>query len=618
MRWIVRICILWLLASAAPALAQSRVALVVGESAYRTVSPLANPGADARLVADTLARAGFDVRLGLDLDKAALEAALDDFARDAQTADVAAVYFAGHGLESGGRNWLIPVDAAIRAAGDVTGAAVPFEAVARSLVGAKVKLVALDACRDNPFAARVAEGGAINRGLSEVELDGYVVIYAAGVGAVALDGQGNSPFAQSFARWVGEPNVDLRLLAGRIRDDVIATTTGRQRPFVSASLPGDVTVLAPGAPGTVRGAATVRRRPSAYFEYVRTVRPDDCVQTVEVKCLTRQATLAESRLVTFEDDGRMRVWSIDGAARQRTETPQDYKERAFALGGGAVAFSGAELDMIGVNTELETIALATGRRAQGVVSHWSDEPSLELVTRAPQMAVYSYDGDCRLGFVDLRTYKVVGEAVWAIPLACGEGKVEWIFDDEKSDRVLASVSTLYQGATRREVLLMTAGAGRLDCRIPGAAADAAFDGQGRVHVGGADGAIVAYDRQCHALSTHRLHQALVQQMFPVNADAMLSRSVDGAVKVWAADSGQVQRELTGLPRGARILTVASAGPALILNEDRRIYVWTDEPRLGAYVGPSAPVCGAQISPDANMLYALKCDGELEVWRRRTN
>jgi hypothetical protein len=298
-----------------------RVALVIGNSAYRSVSPLANPLNDARLVAKALAASGFDVQLGADLDRKGMEIALQEFAHDAMQADVAMVYFAGHGLEASGANWLVPVDANIRSFADVPATAVAFEKVARSLAGASVKIVALDACRENPFAARLqSPSGVINRGLAEVELDGYVVIYAAAAGQTALDGSVNSPFAQTLARWVGEKTVDLRLLAGKIRDDVIAATAGAQRPFVSASLPGKVMTLAPAPKGKVRAAASVRSRKPYYFDYVRTLRDSACIQTRTAKCETKSMMVASGRIVAIDDDEKLRIWDATGEAPPRAES----------------------------------------------------------------------------------------------------------------------------------------------------------------------------------------------------------------------------------------------------------------------------------------------------------
>jgi WD40 repeat protein len=132
------------------------------------------------------------------------------------------------------------------------------------------------------------------------------------------------------------------------------------------------------------------------------------------------------------------------------------------------------------------------------------------------------------------------------------------------------------------------------------------------------GTVVAYDRQCRAQRTDRLHTAEVISVHPFGRTGMMmSRSIDGVVKVWSAANGRVERELGGLPRRATILQ-SSANGVLVLNEDRRLYIWTGEPRLGTYVGPSVPVCGGSLSEDANTLYALTCDGSLEVWRRRAS
>jgi len=609
MQWLLRLFAISMMLWAAPAHAQ-RVALVIGESAYRTVSPLANPGADANLVAAALARAGFDVRLGLDLDKAGLEAAIDDFAHDAQQADVAAVYYAGHGFEAAGRNWIVPVDAAISGPADLARVAVPFEAVARSLAGARVKIVALDACRDNPFAARVNEGSTIHRGLAEVELDGFVIVYAAAAGYTAADGVGNSPFAQSFARWIGEPNVDLRLLAGRIRDNVLASTNGQQRPFVSASLTGEATVLAPVPAGRVRNAATTWQRPSSYFEFVRTIRDPACFQTSEVRYATKQFALGGDRMVTVEDDNKLRVWDATGATLLRTETLPAFEGSAFTFAGKAMMFSGAEKERIGVHTPMDVVPL-NGRRTSGSIEHGSDEPVLQAVTGSPPVAIFSYDW-CTIGMFDLRTFKSIGEAYW--PARCGGGiTVNWLFGERDSDRVIASVKKGDEWA----VLLMSARTARIVCQVPGQSPDAALNEIGRFNVANMTGGVDAYDGQCRKLRTDRLHSEGIKGVYPFDATRMMSHSIAGVVKVWSAAGGTVERELTGLSRRAAIQHVLSdRGAVLILNEDKHLYVWTGEPRLGTYVGPSAPVCFGQMSEDTNTLYALKCDGALEVWRRR--
>ena len=606
--------------AAPPALAQpaERVALVIGESAYQTVSPLENPSADARLVADALARSGFDVRLGLDLDKEALETAIDDFAHDAQQADVAAVYFAGHGFEADGRNWLVPVDAVIESADDVARAAIPFEVVARSLAGAKIKLIALDACRDNPFAARVAAGGVINRGLGEVELDGTVVLYAAGAGEVALDGTTNSPFAQSFARRLSESDVDLRLVAGRVRDDVIATTGAAQRPFVSASLSGDVTVLPLAPPGSVRAAVVTRERASAFFDFVRQVSDPDCFQTRDVECVTTWAHLTrDGRLLTLMDDRTARVWDPLGTGLQLSEPfPEDAESLAYIETLDAVMFFG-DMAAAGVGTYVADIVPLDGgeRRRGGYLGVFQDAVTYLAALADPRAVAFSQNGRlCPFVLLDLDTLENIASpnSIFFPISSC-----DWVmFDETPSPRVLAQFS--YNGGQYDGIRLDSTRDNTTICVVgrDATATDAAFNGEGGFHLAVA-GDAVAYDGECNVVRTDHLHEAQIESIYQLDETRMLTHSVDGVVKIWSAANGAVERELSGLPRTARIVGWSAAPDALlILDADQHLYVWSGEPRLGAYVGPSAPVCAGDLSADADTLYARRCDGVLEVWRRR--
>lgn len=604
---------------AIPAQAQ-RVALVVGENAYQTVSPLDNPVADANLVAKAFARAGFEVRLGVDLEKTALEAAIEDFAHEAQQAEVAAVYYAGHGFETGGRNWLVPVDAVIRKPADVETATVPFEAVARSLGGAKVKIVALDACRNNPFAARASEGGVVNRGLAEVELDGFVVLYSAAVGQLALDGKTNSPFATSFARWVSEPNVDLRLLAGRIRDDVMATTKGQQRPFVSASLSGQVTALTPAPPGKIVGAATTPQRPAAYFEFVRAVRDDECFQTRDVKCETRNFWLRDDELYTLTDDDNLRAW--DGMGKKLIRTvpmPEGYERAAFDSADAAMVTAAGDQPWGGVNTPVHLVPVDGRATRDGVVEHPASDPVLLRGLGQPAMAVFAYTNQCELAVVDLKRFAIGKYFYWEAPIPCARrGKVHWVFEDDASERLVVQVSGGRDPYYKYELLLVpTRAKGGITCRLPGEWADAAFNTFGGFHaVKTASGKVIAFDRQCKEIRSDTLHRAEVKGVYPFGKTQMMSRSFDGVVKVWDAKTGEIQREMSDLPRDASVQRVrGDIGTVLFLNEDQRLYVWNGEPRLGVYVGPSENVCRGDLSTDGNTLYARKCDGTLEIWQR---
>jgi tetratricopeptide (TPR) repeat protein len=237
-----------------------RVALVIGNSAYKNVPALTNPQRDADAIAASLRAIGFDtVTLVKDSNREGLTTALRDFAGEAEKAEWAVVYYAGHGMEVNGTNYLIPVEARIAADRDIQSEAVPLDQVMAAVDAAKkLKLVLLDACRDNPFVPQMRKtapdavavanrtaGGVIgtrsvSRGLGEVRVSGAtLVVYAAKHGQVALDGEGgNSPFAVAVVQRLATPNVEINKLFRLVRDDVMEATAGRQEPYTYGSLPG--------------------------------------------------------------------------------------------------------------------------------------------------------------------------------------------------------------------------------------------------------------------------------------------------------------------------------------------------------------------------------------------
>ena len=243
----------------APIAQGRRIALVIGNSAYKNVPALTNPQKDAEAVAGSLRSIGFEtVTLAADATREKLIDGLRTFANEAEKADWAMVYYAGHGIEVNGQNYLIPIDARLAADRDVQFEAIPLEQVMASLEGAKkLKLVLLDACRDNPFAPQMrktatpdavaaATGGgkvgtrSIGRGLGEVKVQGAsLVVFAAKHGQTALDGEGgNSPFAVAMVQRIATPGVEINKIFRLVRDDVMEATAGRQEPYTYGSLPG--------------------------------------------------------------------------------------------------------------------------------------------------------------------------------------------------------------------------------------------------------------------------------------------------------------------------------------------------------------------------------------------
>jgi uncharacterized caspase-like protein len=230
-----------------PAFAEKRVALVIGNAAYQNAPRLPNPVNDGATVASTLKDAGFDVVDSRhDLGAADTRRALRDFADRARDADIAVVYYAGHGIEVDGGNYLIPVDAKLERDTDVYDEALSLDRVLLAVEPAKkLRLVILDACRDNPFAKtmkRTVASRAIGQGLAKIEptSPNLLIAYSAKAGSTAADGDGkNSPFTFALSRHLTTPGLDVRRAFGYIRDDVMKTTNNRQEPFVYGSLGGE-------------------------------------------------------------------------------------------------------------------------------------------------------------------------------------------------------------------------------------------------------------------------------------------------------------------------------------------------------------------------------------------
>ncbi|WP_262049050.1 caspase family protein [Bradyrhizobium sp. Bra78] len=239
-----------------PTHAERRVALVIGNSAYKSVPKLANPVNDAALVGGMFKKAGFDfVEIRTDLNIAETRKTLREFGLRSRDADIAVVYYAGHGIEVDGINYLVPTDAALEVDTDVYDEALPLDRILATIEPAKqLRLVILDACRDNPFAGsmkRTVASRSIGRGLAKVEPSSpnTMIAFAAKAGSTASDGASkNSPFATAVVERLPKPGLDLRKAFGFVRDDVLKSTDYRQEPYVYGSLGGEDLPLVPAAP----------------------------------------------------------------------------------------------------------------------------------------------------------------------------------------------------------------------------------------------------------------------------------------------------------------------------------------------------------------------------------
>ena len=248
--WIAALSVAGFLVSANAAFADKRVAFVVGNGAYKNVAPLPNPAVDAKSMARVLRNVGFDVVEGANLTRDKMTERLLEFGKKAEGADVALFFYAGHGIAINGTNYLLPVDADLKSEMDVKlGAAINIDVtLEQTMSDAKVKLVFLDACRDNPFAARIRSAKAtrsvnVQSGLAEMKSgEGTLIAFATGPGQTALDGEigTNSPFTRALTANIASPGVEIQQAMTKVRAQVNEETNKGQLPWGHTNLIGSV------------------------------------------------------------------------------------------------------------------------------------------------------------------------------------------------------------------------------------------------------------------------------------------------------------------------------------------------------------------------------------------
>jgi uncharacterized caspase-like protein len=358
--------ILLLFGAVATAQAERRVALVMGNSDYKNVSRLPNPGNDATAVAKLFKDAGFDViESKRDLNIADMRRAVRDFSNTVRDADIAVVYYAGHGIEVDGTNYLIPVDAALENDVDVEDETLSLDRFLKVLEPVKrLRLVILDACRDNPFAKtmkRSMGSRAVSRGLAKVEPQSSdtLIAFAAKAGSTASDGDGgNSPFARAIVKNIAVPGVDLRIAFGRVRDEVLKATNSKQEPFVYGSLGGTELSLVPAlAPKAAEAPAAAPVDPNAEarrdYEFVERIG-------------TLQAWdefLSVHKTGMFANLARAQRAKIAAAETTRAaEVDKDAKAETARANAAAKALEEAKAAEAKVNKQLEAMKAAEAER----------------------------------------------------------------------------------------------------------------------------------------------------------------------------------------------------------------------------------------------------------------
>ena len=260
-----------LLAVLSPAEAGARLALVLGNGKYQNVPELGNPANDAEDLARALRGVGFDVIEQRDATRDAMAKAVHDFSDRLAGADVALFFYAGHGLQMNGENYLLPVDAKIQNVADVHFNTINLTDIQQEMEsGGRTNIIILDACRNNPFAEALGHGGRSvpGRGLGRLDAagEGSLIVYSTQPNNVALDGAGrNSPFTAALLKHVATPGLEVRQMISKVRNDVLQATNRQQTPWDSSSLVGDVYLagpLADAAPPTLAAAAPLASTPT--------------------------------------------------------------------------------------------------------------------------------------------------------------------------------------------------------------------------------------------------------------------------------------------------------------------------------------------------------------------
>jgi Caspase domain/Putative peptidoglycan binding domain len=327
------------LVSTDAALADKRVAFVVGNGAYKNVAPLPNPAVDAKSMAKVLRNVGFDVVEGTNLSRDKMTEKLLDFGKRAQGADVAVFFYAGHGIAVNGTNYLLPVDADLKSEMDVKlGAAINVDlTLEQTMSDTKVKLVFLDACRDNPFAAKIRSAKAtrsvaVQSGLAEMKSgEGTLIAFATGPGQTALDGEAgtNSPFTRALVANIAAPGVEIQQAMTKVRAQVNEETNRNQLPWGHTNLIGTVYLNPVGAPAAAdspnTAAAPTGPVSEVELEFWRSIRDSNKVEELNAYLQNypngQFKSLALTRIAALQD-------GPSNTTRNLTVDPATFTEEA--------------------------------------------------------------------------------------------------------------------------------------------------------------------------------------------------------------------------------------------------------------------------------------------------
>ncbi len=432
----------WLGTSAALAEEGRRLALIIGNSDYENVTRLPNPTKDARGIAAALQRIGFEVDLQLDLDVDQMKRVTHEFAKRSEDAEISLFYYAGHGVQVEGRNYLLPINADVVAPRDLVYETVQLDQITAQLghSGAKLKLVLLDACRDNPLASQIQQsqyGHIVGSGLASTQgVPGMLIAYATAPDTVALDGAANhSPFTQALLEWIDYPGVEVGTLFRRVRERVMDITQNQQVPWVEEAVIGEYYLN--GRESDAEEEADAERM---FWEHVQSM--DDVDQRLTA---LQRYMLVFPEGERFEEARRMRRLLTQSLADAGTSPPKSdviLQPAAPDTAGTAVAKLTAEGAEPALAVEADSSPAALCQRygndplfSDGASDGWIEDRRFPLAPRlhrmnekraieACQEAVDQDGGNPKLQALlgrSLTAAKRWREALWHLRLAVDEG-----------------------------------------------------------------------------------------------------------------------------------------------------------------------------------------------------
>lgn len=604
------------IAAPGPASAQGerRVALIIGNSGYANVASLANPGNDVAAMSAALREAGFEtVDVHRDLDKTGMLRALRSFEDKVEGAAIGVIFFAGHGIEINRENYLLPIDARLAIDRDVEDEAVSLDRLLRSLDKAtRLRLVILDACRDNPFlrTMRRSDGRrSVDRGLGRFEprRSDTLVAFAAKEGTTAADGaDANSPFTKALIAHLPTPGLDIRIALGQVRDEVLKATNNRQEPFVYGSLGGGLVSL------SGKGAASSQPSIDSAYRAAQQIGTEGAWQAfLGYHPSGFYADLARAALSKLQaGDGAVRPPPASAA----TPDPDIAARRDFEATRSRRSVAAWDQFLARHPTG---VFGERGRQERDLLIALESRPP----SNATQQAALSLPGDVASPSVGQTLPGQAGGEVELIIGKGGEGAVTAVAPSPDGQSALA----IFAGGPP-VIWNLRAGTVERAFRNEGRVLAGTFSPDGKaLLLGGEDGALRLVDRASgEPIRRFTGHAGEVRSVafspdgrFIASAGGMADRSSPkSSLILWNAATGDRVRSIDGHSELVRAVAFSRDGQSLLSGgDDLTLKLWrvSNGQLTRTYRGHSSWITAASFSPDGRRILSASADSTLRLW-----